>query len=100
MPKTQKAGQTADDEEREYTLMKNDFRSSTKLNALVKHLDRLNKEQPDFKALVFSHFTVRARFKPHEACETGADTRALMPAVIPGPDRDGAGPGGLSLPAL
>lgn len=62
MPKAQKAGHAADVDEREYTLMKNDFRSSTKLNALVKHLDRLSKEQPNFKALVFSHFTVRLAF--------------------------------------
>lgn len=66
MPKVQRVkgsveGADADDadDEREYTLMKNDFRSSAKLNALVRHLDRLSKEQPDFKALVFSHFTVR-----------------------------------------
>lgn len=65
MPKVKKQKTDSDsdiddeEEEREYALTKNDFRSSTKLTALVKHLERLSKEQPDFKALVFSHFTVR-----------------------------------------
>lgn len=67
MPKVKKRKNDSDsdideEEEREYALTKNDFRSSTKLTALVKHLERLSKEQPDFKALVFSHFTVRLLF--------------------------------------
>ncbi|KAL7413539.1 SNF2 family N-terminal domain-containing protein [Mrakia frigida] len=38
-------------------LLKNDFKSSTKLDALVRHLDRIKNEDPKMKALVFSHFT-------------------------------------------
>jgi len=42
-------------------LLKNDFMSSTKLEALVNHLDRISSEDPKMKALVFSHFTVSRR---------------------------------------
>lgn len=38
-------------------LLRNDFRSSAKLLALISHLDRASAEDPKLKALVFSHFT-------------------------------------------
>ena len=38
-------------------LRKNDFRSSTKLDALLRHLDRLRDQDPCFRAVVFSQFT-------------------------------------------
>ncbi|CAL1694577.1 unnamed protein product [Somion occarium] len=39
------------------TLRRNDFRSSTKLDALVQHLRRLRDQDPCFRAVVFSQFT-------------------------------------------
>ncbi|KAH8102375.1 SNF2 family N-terminal domain-containing protein [Cristinia sonorae] len=39
------------------TLRKNDFRSSTKLDALAQHLRRLRDQDPCFRAVVFSQFT-------------------------------------------
>ncbi|PIL31409.1 hypothetical protein GSI_06110 [Ganoderma sinense ZZ0214-1] len=39
------------------TLRRNDFRSSTKLEALVQHLRRLRDQDPCFRAVVFSQFT-------------------------------------------
>jgi DNA repair protein RAD5 len=36
---------------------KNDFRSSTKLEALVEHLNQLRYDEPDFKGVIFSQFT-------------------------------------------
>ncbi|KAG9037341.1 DNA helicase rad5 [Tulasnella sp. JGI-2019a] len=39
------------------TLRTNDFVSSTKLDALAKHLRRLREEDPAFRAIVFSQFT-------------------------------------------
>ncbi|KAG8924089.1 DNA helicase rad5 [Tulasnella sp. 417] len=39
------------------TLRQNDFVSSTKLDALVRHLRRLREEEPAFRAIVFSQFT-------------------------------------------
>ncbi|TCD62159.1 DNA helicase rad5 [Steccherinum ochraceum] len=39
------------------TLRKNDFRSSTKLDALIQHLRRLRDQDPCFRAVVFSQFT-------------------------------------------
>ncbi|EKM83939.1 hypothetical protein AGABI1DRAFT_67033 [Agaricus bisporus var. burnettii JB137-S8] len=38
-------------------LRRNDVRSSTKLEALLKHLRRLKEEDPKFRAVVFSQFT-------------------------------------------
>ncbi|KAI5124124.1 hypothetical protein M0805_000937 [Coniferiporia weirii] len=38
-------------------LRRNDFKSSTKLNALVQHLRRLRDQDPCFRAIVFSQFT-------------------------------------------
>ncbi|RPD82238.1 hypothetical protein L226DRAFT_541643 [Lentinus tigrinus ALCF2SS1-7] len=38
-------------------LRRNDFRSSTKLEALVQHLRRLRDQDPCFRAVVFSQFT-------------------------------------------
>ncbi|OBZ79900.1 DNA repair protein RAD5 [Grifola frondosa] len=40
-----------------YTLRRNDFRSSTKLDALVQNLRRLKDQDPCFRAVVFSQFT-------------------------------------------
>ncbi|KAI1793150.1 SNF2 family N-terminal domain-containing protein [Ganoderma leucocontextum] len=39
------------------TLRRNDFRSSTKLEALMQHLRRLRDQDPCFRAVVFSQFT-------------------------------------------
>ena len=39
------------------TLRRNDFRSSTKLDALLQHLRRLRDQDPCFRAVVFSQFT-------------------------------------------
>ncbi|KAI0784921.1 SNF2 family N-terminal domain-containing protein [Abortiporus biennis] len=39
------------------TLRRNDFRSSTKLEALVQHLRKLRAQDPCFRAVVFSQFT-------------------------------------------
>ncbi|KDQ63171.1 hypothetical protein JAAARDRAFT_119545 [Jaapia argillacea MUCL 33604] len=39
------------------TLRRNDFRSSTKLEALLQHLRRLRDQDPCFRAVVFSQFT-------------------------------------------
>ncbi|KAI0732417.1 SNF2 family N-terminal domain-containing protein [Fomitopsis betulina] len=39
------------------TLRRNDFRSSTKLEALLQDLKRLRNEDPTFRAVVFSQFT-------------------------------------------
>ncbi|KAH9837360.1 SNF2 family N-terminal domain-containing protein [Rhodofomes roseus] len=39
------------------TLRRNDFRSSTKLEALLRDLQRLRGENPSFRAVVFSQFT-------------------------------------------
>ncbi|CCM03639.1 uncharacterized protein FIBRA_05783 [Fibroporia radiculosa] len=39
------------------TLRRNDFRSSTKLEALLQHLKRLKAQDPSFRAVVFSQFT-------------------------------------------
>ncbi|KAI0073947.1 hypothetical protein K474DRAFT_1648766 [Panus rudis PR-1116 ss-1] len=39
------------------TLRRNDFRSSTKLDALTQHLKRLQDQDPCFRAVVFSQFT-------------------------------------------
>lgn len=39
------------------TLRKNDFRSSTKLDALLQHLRALRATDPSFRAVVFSQFT-------------------------------------------
>ncbi|KIO28801.1 hypothetical protein M407DRAFT_229387 [Tulasnella calospora MUT 4182] len=39
------------------TLRHNDFVSSTKLDALVRHLRRLRENEPAFRAIVFSQFT-------------------------------------------
>jgi DNA repair protein RAD5 len=36
---------------------KNDFRSSTKLEALIEHLNQLRYEDPTFKGVIFSQFT-------------------------------------------
>jgi len=41
----------------EVTLRRNDFNSSTKLEALVKNLRRLRDQDPCFRAVVFSQFT-------------------------------------------
>ncbi|RDB29142.1 DNA repair protein RAD5 [Hypsizygus marmoreus] len=41
----------------EVTLRRNDFMSSTKLQALVKNLHRLRDQDPCFRAVVFSQFT-------------------------------------------
>ncbi|KAK4055576.1 DNA helicase rad5 [Microbotryomycetes sp. JL201] len=38
-------------------LLKNDFKSSTKLDALVKHLKAAREKDPNLKAVVFSQFT-------------------------------------------
>ncbi|KAG9316777.1 putative DNA repair protein RAD5 [Chiua virens] len=38
-------------------LRRNDFRSSTKLNALIQNLNRLRDQDPYFRAIVFSQFT-------------------------------------------
>lgn len=39
------------------TLRRNDFQSSTKLEALLQHLRRLKEQDPAFRAVVFSQFT-------------------------------------------
>ncbi|KAK7686707.1 hypothetical protein QCA50_010307 [Cerrena zonata] len=39
------------------TLRRNDFRSSTKLDALLQHLRRIRDQDPCFRAVVFSQFT-------------------------------------------
>jgi DNA repair protein RAD5 len=39
------------------TLRRNDFKSSTKLDALLKNLQRLRDQDPCFRAVVFSQFT-------------------------------------------
>ncbi|TRM65841.1 SNF2 family N-terminal domain-containing protein [Schizophyllum amplum] len=41
----------------EVVLRRNDFRTSTKLKALVDNLRRIKKEDPGFRAVVFSQFT-------------------------------------------
>ncbi|GLB43501.1 putative HIRAN domain containing protein [Lyophyllum shimeji] len=43
--------------EPEVTLRRNDFQSSTKLQALIKSLQRLRDQDPCFRAVVFSQFT-------------------------------------------
>ncbi|VDB84343.1 unnamed protein product [Peniophora sp. CBMAI 1063] len=52
-----KSSQGADGEERKLTLRKNDFVSSTKLDALIANLRRLQDQDPCFRAVVFSQFT-------------------------------------------
>ncbi|KAI0095220.1 SNF2 family N-terminal domain-containing protein [Irpex rosettiformis] len=52
--------QTTSDEQAStltFTLRRNDFRSSTKLDALVQNLRRLRDQDPCFRAVVFSQFT-------------------------------------------
>lgn len=39
------------------TLRRNDFKSSTKLDALIQNLGRLRDQDPCFRAVVFSQFT-------------------------------------------
>ncbi|CED83674.1 dna repair protein rad5 [Phaffia rhodozyma] len=41
----------------DWKLVKNDFKSSTKMDALIKRLKQIKEKDPKFKALVFSHFT-------------------------------------------
>ncbi|EJD03591.1 uncharacterized protein FOMMEDRAFT_81947 [Fomitiporia mediterranea MF3/22] len=40
-----------------FELRRNDFKSSTKLNALIQHLRRLRDQDPCFRAIIFSQFT-------------------------------------------
>ncbi|RDX51210.1 hypothetical protein OH76DRAFT_1347561 [Lentinus brumalis] len=57
----QNSGEKAGDNDQPPTstvmLRRNDFRSSTKLEALVQHLRRLRDQDPCFRAVVFSQFT-------------------------------------------
>ncbi|KAJ7070484.1 DNA repair protein RAD5 [Mycena amicta] len=49
--------QTSQDPEPGVVLRKNDFRSSTKLDALIQNLRKLREQDPCFRAVVFSQFT-------------------------------------------
>lgn len=51
------AGEEAVDGNKEITIGKVDLVSSTKLRALVRKLEVMRLEEPEFKALVFSQFT-------------------------------------------
>ncbi|KIY50627.1 hypothetical protein FISHEDRAFT_39163 [Fistulina hepatica ATCC 64428] len=47
----------SEDAHPEVTFRRNDFRSSTKLNALTRDLQQLKEKDPTFRAVVFSQFT-------------------------------------------